>query len=177
MILVMEMLDCTHYNIRFCLWALDLELPISVRAFTTKWSKGGTPIDTISHLVWSNGIQATFDNSFMTAFRQSIEIAGTTGVLSLDDFVISKGPEQADFKTITNPDVDNHHERVIGNEKIHSLYNCNQEVKMIKTFSALVLSKTIDPHWPLLSLKTQVVLDALMESIQKDGALVLVKSV
>jgi predicted dehydrogenase len=42
--------DLGWYNIRFCLWALDLELPISVRAFTTKWSKGGTPIDTISHL-------------------------------------------------------------------------------------------------------------------------------
>lgn len=169
--------DLGWYNIRFCLWALDLELPLSVRAFTTKWSKGGTPIDTISHLYWSNGIQATFDNSFMTAFRQSVEIAGTTGTLSLDDFVISKGPEQADFKTITNPDVDNHHERVIGKETIHSLYDCNQEVKMIKTFSALALSKTINPHWPLLSLKTQVVLDALMESIQKDGVLVLVKSV
>ena len=66
---------------------------------------------------------------------------------------------------------------MIGKETIHSLYDCNQEVKMIKTFSALALSKTINPHWPLLSLKTQVVLDALMESIQKDGVLVLVKSV
>ncbi len=164
--------DLSWYNIRFCLWALDLELPISAKATCEKWSRLGTPIDSSCHLYWANGVQAQFDSSFVTAFRQCAEISCTKGTLSLNDFVISRGPESAEFKTIVNPDVDEHHERVIGEEMTHIIRNCNQEVEWIKTFSSNVLTKTTNTYWPDLSLKTQIVLDALMDSLKKEGAIV-----
>jgi len=154
------------------LWAMNLELPISAKAQASRWSTGGCPIDTVCELIYANGVQAHFDSSFVTAFRQSAEIAGTRGTLSLSDFVISKGPERAEFKTVVDPDLDEHHERVKGTEVAHEVLNCNQEVELIKTFSSHVLAKTTDPSWPELSLKTQIVLDALMSSIQRDGVVV-----
>ena len=164
--------DLSWYCIRFCLWAMDLDLPISAKAKASRWSTGGAPIDTVCELTFANGVQAHFDSSFVTAFRQSAEIAGTKGTLSLSDFVISRGPESAEFKTVVDPDLDEHHERVKGTEVTHEVLNCNQEVVLIKNFCYHILAKTIDPSWAELSLKTQIVLDALMSSIQKDGAVV-----
>ena len=45
----------------------------------------------------------------------------------------------------------------------------SQEAGMIRTFSQLVLSGKIDPHWPKISLLTQRVLDACLASA-RDGS-------
>jgi hypothetical protein len=46
----------------------------------------------------------------------------------------------------------------------------SQETKMLRRFSEIVLSGKIDSHWPEIALKTQQVLDALVESASKDGS-------
>ena len=40
----------------------------------------------------------------------------------------------------------------------------SQETKLFNNFSDIVLSGQIDPHWPEIALKTQVVMDACLLS-------------
>ena len=44
-----------------------------------------------------------------------------------------------------------------------------QEVNMIRTFSGLVVSGRVDPSWGDIALKTQLVLDACLQSARADG--------
>lgn len=49
-----------------------------------------------------------------------------------------------------------------------------QEVNMIRTFSEMVFSGTIDPTWGEIALKTQLVLDACLHSARVGGSLIAV---
>jgi hypothetical protein len=44
-----------------------------------------------------------------------------------------------------------------------------QEVNMIRTFSDLVINKSIDDQWPVWTLKTQRILDACFLSASRNG--------
>ena len=44
-----------------------------------------------------------------------------------------------------------------------------QETKLFRNFSSLVLGGTVDSQWPEMSLKTQRVLDAALESARNDS--------
>ena len=44
-----------------------------------------------------------------------------------------------------------------------------QESNLFRNFSSLVLGGTPDPHWPEISLKTQLVLDAALRSAQNNS--------
>lgn len=45
----------------------------------------------------------------------------------------------------------------------------SQESAMFETFSRIVLSRRLDPHWPQISLLTQRVLDACLASAKQSG--------
>jgi predicted dehydrogenase len=46
----------------------------------------------------------------------------------------------------------------------------SQEAGLFHTFSKLVLSGQLDPHWPEISLQTQRVLDACLASARNGSA-------
>ena len=48
----------------------------------------------------------------------------------------------------------------------------SQETNMIRTFAGLITSGTLDPTWPDIALKTQVVLDACLRSAREAGNMV-----
>ena len=50
-----------------------------------------------------------------------------------------------------------------------------QEANMIRNFGSLVLSGKLDPTWGEIALKTQIVLDACLQSARHNGAVVEVK--
>lgn len=172
--------DLGWYSIRFCLWAMNYTFPLYVRAKAHTWSNhndkvNGVPIDVTAQLFF-NGPEGdpkttsvTFDCGFTTPFRQWIEISTAKGHITLDDFVISRSHSSCEYTVNRNPDLDAFHSNVIGEKERIEIKDCNQEMCMLRTFAEQVLQKTTDMQWPRISLLTQIVLDACMDSIQQDG--------
>ena len=95
--------DLGWYNIRFALWAFGFELPATASAVCQRAAASGVPLDATVILTWADGRVCHWDNSFTTAFRQWAEVAGETGVLRVDDFVIARSHESAVFNVATEP--------------------------------------------------------------------------
>ena len=172
--------DLGWYNIRFALWAMQYTLPLYVRAKAHTWSNNndktnGVPIDITVQLYFngkegeSNCTSMTFDCGFTTPFRQWMEVSTANGHVSLDDFVISRSHSSCEFLINRQPGLDALHSNVIGEKEIFEIKDCNQEKVMLETFSKQVLQKQTDLQWPRISLLTQIVLDACMDSILQDG--------
>jgi len=64
--------------------------------------------------------------------------------------------------------MENHLQRFATPEYASGTANA-QEVNMIRTFSDLVLNKSIDDQWPEWTLKTQQILDACFLSASLNG--------
>jgi predicted dehydrogenase len=174
--------DLGWYNIRFALHVWRGALPTHVRARAVAWgpggSEGGVPIDVVATLCFGAGERdplMTFDCAFTSPFRQWVEVSTPGGVARMEDFVISASHAACAFSTVKGPGLDALHSNVIGDTTVTEIRGCNQEAAMLRAFSAAVVSGAPDPAWPRLSLATQAVLDACMESIRAGGADVAVK--
>lgn len=53
--------------------------------------------------------------------------------------------------------------------------NCQQEVRMFENFSQLALQGQLEDFWPHVSVLTQTVVDACMESLTRNGEEVQIK--
>jgi predicted dehydrogenase len=165
--------DLSHYQIRFTLHAFEGEMPTHVAVFCHKKSPDGVPIDCSVTLFYKeNSKVATFNCSFVTGFRQWVEVAGTKGRLMVDDFVICKSSEECSFDVLVNPGLTDSHRKVIEDSKrTITVYGCNQEATMFDDFALLAFNRDAEKEkaWRTLTLKTQAVLDACMESVAKGG--------
>jgi predicted dehydrogenase len=186
--------DLGWYSIRFALWAMGWTLPTHVTARATAWGPGGeaggVPVDVVANLVFGASAQAggsgrgpadgaaapgmpvqmQFDCAFTSPFRQWVEVSAPSGVVSMNDFVISRSHSSCEFSVVRNPGLDALHSNVLGERETVEIRGCNQEARMIRKFAELTLSGKPDPFWPRISLLTQAVLDACQESIRKGGA-------
>eukprot|EP00747_Dinoflagellata_sp_TGD_P103853 gnl/TRDRNA2_/TRDRNA2_169100_c0_seq10.p1 gnl/TRDRNA2_/TRDRNA2_169100_c0~~gnl/TRDRNA2_/TRDRNA2_169100_c0_seq10.p1 ORF type:complete len:245 (-),score=46.54 gnl/TRDRNA2_/TRDRNA2_169100_c0_seq10:74-808(-) len=165
--------DLGMYNIRLAMWAFGWSLPEKVSGIAHTMTNG-VPTDTSSVLSFGDGKSVTFTNSFHTAFRQFAAITGTRQSIELSDFCLS-GTESttSSFKVYKKHGLTKYDmlvEKEISEEVVN--YPKNQEVRMWEKFAELCESK--DPEqlkfYADVSLNTQKVLDALMESVAKDGA-------
>ncbi|KAI4351944.1 hypothetical protein L6164_006242 [Bauhinia variegata] len=169
--------DTGWYCIRAILWAVDYELPKSVLAFPGAiHNDAGVILSCGSSLHWQDGRTATFHCSFLSHLTFDLTALGTNGSLRLHDFVVpfednlgystfSEG-SALDFGKLEPgwwcPKTNQH---VVETE-------IPQEVLMVKEFTALVqkvkhCDEKPEKSWPILSRKTQIVLDAVKESIDK----------
>jgi predicted dehydrogenase len=176
--------DLGWYCIRFFNWLFDGQLPVEVRARSLfplqgDGSPGSVPGEISCELTYSNGVTASFYNSFRTQHQQWVHISGTEGYLRLDDFVLPyRGSEVAAYVGRDHFMIDNcsfHMENHLSKYSVREYdagENTSQEVRMIRAFADQVLSGTITNVWPEWTLKTQQVLDACFESSKKDGAAV-----
>jgi predicted dehydrogenase len=127
-------------------------------------------------LHFGNGVSASFHSSFLSENAEWAHVSGTKGSLFVSDFVLPFAGDTTRF-TVRNP------EFVLNKCQFHMHENRqeeslsepdsnapgSQESEMFRTFSALVLEQTIDAHWPRITLLTQRVLDACLESARRDG--------
>jgi predicted dehydrogenase len=107
---------------------------------------------------------------------QLINISGSKGYLTLDDFVLPYFGNQLEFQTNSarfNQDGCNFHmER---HSRIHKIDEYSdskpdaQEIKLFRNFSALVNRGEVDSFWPEVALKTQRLLNACLESARNGG--------
>jgi predicted dehydrogenase len=176
--------DLGWYCIRFTLWAMNYEMPQEVTArFHSEVAQdvglAPVPVEMSADLAFANGVSASFHCSFVSDNAEWAHVSGTKGSVFVSDFVLPFAGKTTGF-TVRKPqfvmdgcqfDMHEHKEEMRLAEPSNNAPG-SQESEMMRTFSALVLEKRIDPHWPEIALKTQLVVDACLESARRSGAAV-----
>ncbi len=176
--------DLGWYTIRFALWVMNYQMPISVRgnmllSHKRKESPDFVPMEIECELQFENGVSSTFYNSFATGHQQWAHVSGTEGVVYIPDFVLPFAGDHARF-SITKPEfvvndcdfeMQENREEVSIVEPGNSAAN-SQESNLFRRFGDIVSSGKLDSHWPDAAMKTQQVLDACMQSANASGKVI-----
>jgi predicted dehydrogenase len=174
--------DLGWYNLRFSLWVMKHQLPERVGGRILHDHGSGArpvPIEFSGELFFPGGVSASFYCSFRTENQQWAHVSGTKGSVALEDFVLPfYGPEAA-FE-VNQPffrvsgcffHMESHPRRFAVREYSEGAPGA-QEVNMIRNFSEIVASGKLDPAWGDIALKTQLVLDACLQSARDGGKLI-----
>lgn len=168
--------DLGWYTIRMALFVNKYELPQQVtgRLLAEHRSEGATegiPMEFSGELLFENGVSAGFYNSFLTEHQQLVHVSGSKGNVTFSDFVLpwfgnelALEVNNAKFEVqgcdfVMEKHTTMHHIAEYSNNASDA-----QETNLFRTFNDLVLSGNIDSFWPSVSLKTQIILDACLES-------------
>jgi predicted dehydrogenase len=173
--------DLGWYTIRFILWAMDWELPAGavghmLGEYRAPQSSAGVPADFSAELFFADGVSASFFCSFSAHLEQWVNLAGTLGSLYVPDFVLPRHGDDVVFETsnplftITGCDfvVQQRVRRHAVREASNSAENA-QETNMFRRFAELAASGRPDESWGEMSLATQQVLDACLQSARSGG--------
>ncbi len=176
--------DLGWYTIRATLFVLNYEMPRSLRATMLSTSSRAdspapVPTELSAELFFDNGVSATFYNSFLTNHQQYLHVSGDRGFIRLDDLVLPYFDGELDFLVANDKFViegckftmEKHHTRHAVTEAGGNDPNA-QETKLFRNFADLALGGNPDPFWPEISLKTQRILDACLNSAQNGSALI-----
>ena len=176
--------DLGWYNVRFTLWAMNFALPqrVTGRILTElsgEGSDGPVPGEFSGELFFADGVTASFYCSFLTETQQWAVIGGDRGYVALEDFVLPwMGPELSWEACQHKFDVEDDRFFMCRHGQRHAVdeYSngqpSSQEVRLMRRFSELALSGKPDSFWPRVSLATQRVLDALLQSAHQESRLV-----
>ena len=173
--------DLGWYNIRFNLWAMDYAMPQAVSGRMIRGAARGdspdqVPIEFSGEFFYENGTTASYYCSFITANQQWAHVCGTEGTVRLDDFVVPFFGSDVKY-TVSNTESNQHvcdfnmeqRERIVSVKEHANAHPTAQETNLFRTFGDLVLSGTPDPKWGEITLQTQRVVMACIESSKKDG--------
>jgi predicted dehydrogenase len=173
--------DLGWYNLRFALWVMREQLPQVVTGrllseHTGPGSPAAAPTEFSGELLFSGGVSAGFYCSFLTEHQQWANVSGTKGYLQVDDFVLPYFGPEVGFE-VSNAvfnlqccdfNMEEHTRRLAVAEYGNSAAN-SQETNMFCDFAEAALSGRPDPSWGDIALKTQLVLDACLESARAGG--------
>lgn len=174
--------DLGWYNIRFALWAMNYKLPrqVSGRILSSVGDPGSpVPTEFCGELLFAGGASASFYCSFITQHQQWANIGGTKGFIHVPDFVLPFFGSEAAY-SITQAEFDvrgcqfnmNDHTRRVAVHEYSNNAPSSQETNLFRNFAALAIGGRPDPKWGEISLQTQQVLDACLESSRREGQLV-----
>ncbi len=149
--------DLGYYCVRGILWAFG-DLP--ERAFATSRLTNGVDIETSGTLFFSRERVAQFACGFTTKGRMRLDLAGSDGTLTVDDFVLPGSEQQSSF-TIRGR---------AAQPEVFTVGPCVQEVNMITRFSDIVESGTLAAEWPDAAVATVRTCAALMRSAETGEA-------
>ena len=171
--------DLGWYPIRFALWVMRFEMPTSVTA--RRLAEAGrpgspekVPFEMSGEMLFPGGVSASFYCSFQTANEQWAAVSGTKGLLHVPDFVLPFFGDEGRFEVANSVfevagcdfDMQRRSRSVVVPEYSNS-HPTAQEVNLFRTFSALVISGRLDPRWGEMALKTQLVIDACVQSARE----------
>lgn len=167
--------DIGWYNIRLALIAMKYRMPIEVRGRILQGVKRAdsvvVPTEFAGELFFDNGASAAFYNSFHTSQQQWAYISGSKGYVQMKDFVLPHYGNEISFTVGNDSFVKDgcffnweKHERTISSSEYSNNHPTAQETSLFRNFAALVLSEKRDSFWPEVALKTQRIMDALLES-------------
>jgi len=168
--------DLGWYTIRFSLWTMKFQTPRQVTGrllaeFGREDSPHPVPMEFSGELLFDAGVSAGFYCSFITGHQQWANISGTRGHLTVPDFTIpNHGCEVAfhiehsglairgtDFRLEYYP-------RRVAVAEYSSSHPSAQETNLFRNFSTLVLDGKTESRWGEISLQTQQVMDACLQS-------------
>lgn len=173
--------DLGWYCLRFTLWAMNYATPVQVTGrihSETQQTADSPPVplEFSGTLNFADNTSASFYCSFTTANAQWAIVSGAKGLLQVSDFVLPFSGPQTKYSLTRSEFVLNRCQASMHQgQQIEALDEPSnnapgsQESGLFRTFSELVLSGKIDPHWPQISLLTQRVLDACLTSARKDS--------
>ncbi|OAI55958.1 oxidoreductase [Verrucomicrobiaceae bacterium SCGC AG-212-N21] len=173
--------DLGWYCVRFALWAMNYQLPQQVTARILSEAKqddglAAVPTEMNTELIFANGVSASFHCSFISENAEWAHVSGARGSAFVSDFVLPFHGSSTNF-IVRNPEFllagcefDMHERRtdVLIDEPSNNAPG-SQEAEMFRTFSALVLEGQLDAHWPRITLRTQRVIDACLQSGRNGG--------
>lgn len=167
--------DLGWYCLRMTLACYQWEVPGKVRGVLYD-EKDGVPVEFRGDLVFAGGRTASFHCSFTTTLEQSCRVSGTKGALTLDDFVQPIEGPGTEFQVTK---LGSHNEgcnySTLAEKERYDVPGKStndpgsQETLLFHNFAKLVLGGNVDSHWPDISLLTQRVMDATLDSAQKGG--------
>jgi len=173
--------DLGWYCIRFALWALNSQMPVEISARLLAHhgradSPDVVPMELSAELKFPNDVSFGFFCSFLIEQQQTATISGTRGYLHVSDFVLPNFGNEVAFQVINNDfqvagcrfNMSNHTRRVAVNEYSNNHPNA-QETRLFRHFGDLVQSGQIDETWGEVALKTQIIVDACLESARNNG--------
>jgi predicted dehydrogenase len=173
--------DLGWYNIRFNLWVMNYQMPHTVtgrllNASGRSDSPRQVPTEFSGEMLFDDDVSASFYCSFLTEHQQWAHVSGTKGSIRIDDFVLPYYGNDVAFtvskpvfdQTVCDFNMERHESRVAVDEYSDS-HRTSQETKLFSNFSDLALGGTPDSHWPDITLQTQRVMMACVESAENGG--------
>lgn len=170
--------DAGWYCIRAILWANNYELPKTVVALRNPIvNEAGVILSCGASLHWEDGKVGTFHCSFLSSLTMDIAAIGTKGTLHVSGFVIPHREKEASFSTASETGFDDLVTCWVPPPSDHIVTtDLPQEALMVTEFSRLVgivkNGSKPEKKWPILSRKTQLVIDAVKASMDKGFELV-----
>ena len=181
--------DLGWYNIRFSLFAYNFEMPEFVQGDIISENENGVPLHFQGQMVWkddeetANGNNmvarrtATFFCSFLHTEQQWAKLSGEDGMIEIADFVIPFNENEHSFQVNKHVWGDNATKISPQNNLIKSVGI--QEVNMWNYFAQSIIQKNGGTASSLffmkVALKTQIIIDCLLESARNNGVKVQVK--
>ncbi|KAI4346572.1 hypothetical protein L6164_007457 [Bauhinia variegata] len=170
------------YCIRAILFAANYELPKTVIALREPvLNESGVILACGGSLCWEDGKVATFHCSFLTNLTMDITAVGTKGTLHVHDFVIPFQEREASFSAASESSFDDLVTKWDKQPSTHTVKtDIPQEVHMVREFSRLVGAIKFnngkpEKKWPTITRKTQLVLDAVKASIDRNFEPILIQ--
>lgn len=168
--------DLGWYNIRITLIAMNGQMPVRVRGQNLDGNWERPPTEFSGDLLFADGATASLYCSFVNGNQQWVHFSGTRGYALIDDFALPWCGNSSiiDYNSpqFNRSGFDFNYERrsqKIAIEEYSNAHPNAQEVNLIRNFSQIVLSGKPDPYWPMVSLQTQRVMDALMRSARENS--------
>lgn len=169
--------DTGWYCIGAILWAMNNNLPTTVTALPSiVRNSEGVILSCIASLHWEKEeVIATFFCSFLAHETMDLAISGSNGSLHLEDFIIPYEETSASFKYTSGAKfVDLHIGWNVKPEEVRvDTSGLPQEARMVQEFARLIQGIKYsgclpDQKWADVSRMTQLVLDAVVRSIDHD---------
>lgn len=173
--------DLGWYCLRFALWAMNYAAPVKVtgriHAETRQTAEApAVPLEFSGTLEFADGVLASFYCSFTAANAQWAVVSGDQGMLQVADFVLPFSGAETKYSVLKSDFVtdccqfDMHAGCQTKSVKEPSSNAPGaQEANLFRAFSEQVLAGKLEPHWPKITLLTQQVLDACLESARRGG--------
>jgi predicted dehydrogenase len=180
--------DLGWYCLRFSLWAMNEAAPVCVTGrihgeTASQHDSPSVPLAFFGSLTFPGGCSASFYCSFTAAHAQWAIVSGGQALLQISDFVLPFSGSQTRFRLtrsefiVDRCRVDMHEgSHVESIDEPASNAPNSQESALFHDFSQLVISGELDPRWPRISLLTQQVLEACLQSAREGSRVVALRA-
>lgn len=174
--------DLGWYCLRISLFAMRWQMPQAVTGRILATARDGrTPTQFSGELLFRDGASAGFYCAFVAESQQWASIIGATGTVRLPDFVHPRDTYEPAFevnstghRVLAEPGT----EVPLAPGALNDIgHPTAQDTRMFRHFAAQVFSGKLNPDWPEIALKTQLVMDACLESARSDSRLAPVNSI